>query len=578
MNETIIGIDLGTTNSEVAIAVDGNVEVIKIDDHEQLPSVVGLSEAGELLVGTPAKNQYALYPERTIRSVKREMGSDNKLSLGDQQYTPQEISAMILRRLKAAAEAHLGGAVAKAVITVPAYFSDAQRQATRDAGAIAGLEVVRIINEPTAAALTYESGHPGKRNILVYDLGGGTFDVSVVRMEGETVEVAASHGNNQLGGDDFDQRIVEHIVDHLKQQGADPSDSLQAMARIRRTAEQAKVRLSDAPFALIEEEHLLEKEGQPVHLSLELSRLDYEAMIEPYIDETLEAIHIALKGAAMTVADLDEVLLVGGTTRTPMVAERLEEVLKLQPRSELNPDLCVASGAAIQAAVIAGVKTTGVLVDITPYTFGTSALGMLDGVETLNLFVPLIRKNAVIPTTKSEAFYTAYDDQEAVDIKVYQGEARDALENTLIGSFRVEGLSKAPAGNIIVITFSLDLDGILHVTSREKKTGLEKGITIDNAFDRFDEARMEDAKSRIGQLFEGTLESDDPVREHNREATQARALIDKARNMLDTASEDDREDLIEMIENLEEALAGSDEAGLQDAITELTDLIYYLES
>lgn len=579
MSEKIIGIDLGTTNSEVAISIDGEVEVLKVDDHEQLPSVVGLGENGELLVGTPARNQYVLYPERTIRSVKREMGSDRKLALGEQEYTPQEISAMILRRLKGAAEARLGEPVGKAVITVPAYFSDAQRQATRDAGAIAGLEVVRIINEPTAAALTYESGHQGARKILVYDLGGGTFDVSVVNMEDETVEVVASHGNNRLGGDDFDEKIVERILAHLADQhGGELEIPIRARARIRRAAEQAKIRLSDAPFALIEEEHLFEKDGAALHLSLELSREEYEEMIEPFVEETLEAIHIALKGAAMAASDIDEVLLVGGSTRTPLIARRLEEVLKLQPRSELNPDLCVAAGAAIQAAVIAGVKTSGVLVDITPYTFGTSALSLLDGVEYPEVFVPLIRKNTVIPATKSEVFFTVYDDQEAVEVKVYQGEARDAMENTLIGAFKIEGLSKAPAGNPIITTFSLNLDGILNVTSREKKTGLENSITIDNAFDRFDEARMEAAKARIGQLFEGELAEDGEALEHNRGVVQGKALIEKARRLLDSASEDDREDLIELVENLEEAMAGEDDQALEDAMAELSDLIYYLES
>lgn len=579
MSETILGIDLGTTNSEVALSIDGKIEVLKVDGHEQLPSVVGLGEGGDLLVGEPAKNQYALYPERTIRSVKRDMGTEKKLHLGDQAYTPQEISAMILRRLKAAAEARLGEPVQKAVITVPAYFSDAQRQATRDAGAIADLEVVRIINEPTAAALTYESGQPGNRTILVYDLGGGTFDVSVVQMEGDHVEVVASHGNNHLGGDDFDQKIADHIVEHLEaEHGVDLREEPRAQARINRAAEDAKIFLTDNPYALIEEEHLLEKDGVPVHLSLELDRHDYEAMIEPFVEETLEAVHIALKGADLAVSDLDEVLLVGGATRTPMIPRRLEETLRIQPRGELNPDLCVASGAAIQAAVIAGEQTAGVLVDITPYTFGTSAVGLLDGVEYPDAFTPLIRKNTVIPATKSEVFYTMFDGQDVVEIKVYQGESRDALDNTLIGSFRMEGLSDAAAGNPIVTTFSLDLDGILHVTSREKISGLENSITIDNAMARFDEAQVEAAKSRIGRLFEGESEPVDDEQAHHRDTAQAKALMEKARGRLDAASGDDREDLIEMLENLDTALQGDDDQALADAIAEINDLLYYLET
>ena len=579
MKEIIIGVDLGTTNSEVAVVVDGQVEVIKIDDHEQLPSVVGIGEDGGLLVGTPARNQYVLYPERTVRSIKREMGKESSFHLGERDYTPQEISAMILRRLKQAAEEYLGATVNKAVITVPAYFSDAQRQATRDAGAIAGLEVVRIINEPTAAALTYESGHAGSKRILVYDLGGGTFDVSVVNMEGDVVEVVAGHGNNQLGGDDFDAKIVAHIVAHIQSENdIDAQLSNQAMARIQRAAEKAKITLSSNPYALIEEEYLLEQDGAPVHLSLELSRDDYEKMITPFVDETLDAIHIALKSANLAVSDLNEILLVGGSTRTPIIAQRLESTLNLQPRSELNPDLCVASGAAIQAAVISGEKTSGVLVDITPYTFGTSAYGELDGVEYPEVFVPVIRKNSVIPTTRSEVFFTMMDYQKAVEVKVFQGEARDALENIMIGDFKVEGLSAVPSGNPIIISFALDLDGILHVSAIEKSTGLEKSITIDNAITSFDEEEMLAARRRVGELFEGEIFEAEESQGQERDITQARGLIEKARSMLGDASADDREDLVDLTESLDRAIEDDDKAALLDASEQLTDLIYYLES
>ncbi|MFY9975447.1 MAG: Hsp70 family protein, partial [Chromatiaceae bacterium] len=471
MNDLIIGIDLGTTNSEVAVVQDGRTRVIEVDGSRLLPSVVGLADDGALLVGQAARNQVALYPERTVRSIKRRMGEDIKVPMGPESYTPQEISALILKRLKRAAEQELGQAINKAVITVPAYFSDAQRQATRDAGELAGLEVVRIINEPTAAALAYEVDHPQGKTILVYDLGGGTFDVSVVRVARDVTEVLSSHGNNHLGGDDFDARIVDHLIAHLGSQGQDPSDNRTAMARLTRAAEAAKIALSDAPFALIQEEYLLEHAGAPVNLSLELSREEYEAMIAPYIGETLEAVHIALKGAGLTVSDLDEVLLVGGATRTPLVQRRLEEELRMQPRSEVDPDLCVANGAAIQAAVIAGVQVASVLVDVTPYTFGTSAIGDLNGEFYPYVYVPLIRKNTPIPVTKSEAFETFHDGQRTILVHVYQGEDPDALNNTEIGSFRIDGLSDVPAGNVITTTFSLDVNGILHVSSREKRTG-----------------------------------------------------------------------------------------------------------
>jgi molecular chaperone DnaK len=576
LSDIIIGIDLGTTNSEVAVAEQGRTQIIEVDGAKILPSVVGLADDGALLVGQTARNQYALYPERTVRSVKRRMGEDVRLPMGDQAYTPQEISALILRRLKQAAEAYLGQPVSKAVITVPAYFSDAQRQATRDAGELAGLEVVRIINEPTAAALAYEADHKTANNVLVYDLGGGTFDVSVVRLNQDVTEVLASHGNNHLGGDDFDAKLVEHVVAHLKaENGIDPSGERAAMARITRACEAAKIALSDAPFALVEEEYLLEKDGKPVHLSLELERIAYEAMITPYIDETLEAVHIALKGAELAVTDIHEILLVGGATRTPLVQKRLEQELGMQPRSEVDPELCVAAGAAIQAAVIAGQQVAGVLVDVTPYTFGTSAWSDLNGEPYPYTFIPLIRKNTPIPVTKSDAFETLRDGQPAIEVRVYQGEDPDALNNTEIGSFRIDGLSNVPAGNVIVTTFSLDVNGILHVTSREKRTGLEKHITIDNATARFEEEELDAARGRLSALIQGEAEDVTPER---RDAVQARALTEKAERLLESANAEDREDLVNLVESVQDALAQGDTPALQRSVAELSDLIYYLES
>ncbi|NEX22420.1 Hsp70 family protein [Thiorhodococcus mannitoliphagus] len=576
MSDIIIGIDLGTTNSEVAVVQNGRPHIIEVDGAKILPSVVGLADDASLLVGKAARNQYVLYPERTIRSVKRRMGEDVSLDMGEQRYRPQEISALILQRLKRAAEDHLGEAVAKAVITVPAYFSDAQRQATRDAGQLAGLEVVRIINEPTAAALAYEADHTTAKTILVYDLGGGTFDVSVVRLSQDVTEVLASHGNNQLGGDDFDAKLVNHVVEHLKEtKGIDPSEARTAMARIVRACETAKIALSDAPYARIEEEYLLEQDGSPVNLSLEIDREVYEDMISDYIDETLEAVHIALKGASLAVSDIDEVLLVGGATRTPLVQQRLEETLGMQPRSEVDPDLCVAAGAAIQAAVVAGEKVSAVLVDITPYTFGTSAMSILNGEPYPYTYVPLIRKNTPIPVTKTEAFETLYDGQQIIDIKVYQGEDPDALNNTEIGSFRIEGLRDVEAGNIILTTFSLDLNGILQVTAREKSTGLEQRITIDNATSRFESQELDAARERLSTLIEG--EARDVTAEH-RGSVQAKALIEKAERLMDTASAEDKEDLVDMTESLRDALEAGDTGAIEEAKSALSDLIYYLET
>ncbi len=573
MNETIIGIDLGTTNSEVAVFQDGRVQVLETEPASKLlPSVVGLAPDGGLLVGRAAANQYVLFPERTIKSIKRRMGSVDKVMLGDQAYTPQEISALILDRLKRIATAHLGKEARKAVITVPAYFSDAQRQATRDAGAIAGLEVVRIINEPTAAALAYEAEQQGEKHVLVYDLGGGTFDVSVVRLEKGVVEVLASHGNNHLGGDDFDQKIIEHALDYLNGPcGIDVSASRAAMARITRAAEIAKITLSDHPYAQIGEEYLLEHEGRPFHLSLEIARSEYEPMIQGFIDQTLEALHIALDGAGLSVSRLDEVLLVGGATRTPLIQKRLEEELRLPPRSEVDPELCVAAGAAIQAAQIAGTRVSSVLVDVTPYTFGTSAISELNGEWYPYKFVPLIRKNTAIPVTKSEVFYTSYDGQSVVEVQVYQGEDPDALNNTEIGRFRVEGLSDVPEGNPIIATFSLDLDGILNVTAKEKRSGLQKGIAIDNATTRFEREEMDLARERVAALVGSELPQDAVAQE-------AQALIDKAQGIMDGANEEDREDLIALIEETRDSLETKDIEALRKVMEKLNDLVFYLES
>ncbi len=585
MSEIIVGIDLGTTNSEIAIVEEGKIVVIEDAGCKILPSFVGMSENNEILVGEPAKNQYVLYPERTIKSIKRQIGEENEVEMAGQAYTPQEISAIILKRLKDIAEAYLNKPVHKAVITVPAYFSDAQRQATREAGEIAGLEVVRMINEPTAAALSYEAEQKAHKRILVYDLGGGTFDVSVVSIEDDVVEVIASHGNNHLGGDDFDQKITDYIVEHIQEKsGLNIQQSRKAMARINRAAEEAKRALSDQPFVIIEEEYLDEHDGAPVHFSLELARYDYEEMIADSIDETLEAVHIALNGANLTASDIDEILLIGGSTRTPLVSERLIEELGISPRLEVDPDLCVATGAAIQAAMIAGadVSISTVLVDITPYTYGTSAIGELDGELYPYKYVPIIHKNSALPLAKTEVFYTMRDSQEAVEVRVFQGEDPDALNNIQIGEFMIEGLSKVPQGNPILVKLELDLNGILHVSAQEKKTGLEKSIVIDNAIYRFEEEEMEAAKERIRDIFgeggEGAVVVDQEAADIHHAVIQARALVEKAERMLDQASAEDREDMVNIIETINDAIAKEDLTVLEEPMDQLSDILYYLET
>ena len=583
MSETIVGIDLGTTNSEIAVYRDGRPEV-QADGSGRLilPSVVGLDQDGSLLVGEAARNQYILHPDRTVRSIKRLMGSDRKVSLGDRNYTPQDVSAMILRRLREIAEERLGAPVRKAVITVPAFFSDAQRQATREAGEIAGFEVARIVNEPTAAALVYEAAQQQGKRVLVYDLGGGTFDVSVVRIEEGVVEVIASHGNNHLGGDDFDHKIVEHVLDHLRiEHKVDVSDNPQAMARIHRAAENAKKHLSDHPFARIEEEYLAEVGGKPVHLALELARADYEEMIAPFIEETLSAIHIALESAALTASQIEEVLLVGGATRTPLIRDRMFEVFGRPARGEVDPDLCVAMGAAIQGASVAGEKVSAVLVDVTPYTFGTGALGELGGTLYPYCFIPIIPKNTPIPVRKSEAFATINDNQKVVEVRIYQGENEDALENIQIGEFRVEDLADVPAGNTIILDLALDRDGILHVSAKEKATGLERRITIDKAMSRYEKAEIEEARQHIDRLFGES--TDETVTAANVEGTapvdpKLEALLAKARARLDGAVAEDRTEIVDLIETIEDSRASGDDARLADTVQRLDDLLFYLET
>ena len=584
MIEDVVGIDLGTTNSEIAVYRDGRPEVLADElGRKIMPSVVGVRETGELLVGEDARNQFVLYPERTVRSIKRRMGSNDKVYLAGSEYTPQEISAMILKRLKDIAERSLGRPVHKAVITVPAYFSDTQRQATREAGEIAGLEVVRIANEPTAAALVYEAAqHQGKR-ILVYDLGGGTFDASVVRIEAGVVEVISSHGNNHLGGDDFDHKIVEHILDHLKiKQGVDVAGQPKAMARIVRSAEAAKKHLSDHPFARIEEEYVAETAGKPIHLALELSREEYEEMIAPFIEETLSAVHVALESASLTSSQVDEILLVGGATRTPLIRKCLLEAFAREARGEVDPDLCVALGAAIQGGAIAGAEVSAVLVDVTPYTFGTSALGELNGELYPYHYVPIIPKNTAIPVRKSEVFFTVVDDQKTVEVRVFQGENADALENIQLGEFRVEGLSKAPAGNPIIIDLALDRDGILHVSATEKNTGLERRITIDKAMSRYEKNELDDARQRITGLFDAEDADGLPLPSGGTTGTPAEtdlaALVAKAQAKLDEARDEDRAELIDIVEIIRDCKERGDVAGLEEASRQLGDLLFYLET
>jgi molecular chaperone DnaK (HSP70) len=583
MSDPIVGIDLGTTNSEVAALFDGEVRVLDEAGETILPSYAGLAPDGQLIVGTPARNQYVVYPERTVKSIKRLMGTDDVVSMGDgAAYSPAEISAMILRALKERAERKLGTAVKRAVITVPAYFSDRQRQATRDAGAIAGLEVVRILNEPTAAALAYGAGRSGASTLLVYDLGGGTFDVSLVRIDNDVTEVLASHGNNHLGGDDFDRLVVDSILARL------PGDlkraieaDRRAMSRIVRASEEARKRLSFEPHTAVREENLVELKGVPQHVDLELDREELEETLLPLLKQTLESVHRALTDAGKRARDLDGILLVGGATRTPLVSSLLEGATGLTPRQDLHPDLCVALGAAVQAARIEGHDIDRVLVDISPWSFGVSHLGYLGDRATEHCFRAVIPRNTPLPASRTEAFATVYDAQESVRISIFQGEDPDALRNVFIGDFLVEGLSEVPAPNEILCRMDLDLDGILRVTATEKATGLSKQTTIERATAALGEADLAKARARVRELFVDADEADDFDDAIDVVATDswpaAEALLARSRALLDRMPNADREEAIALNEDLHLAMQRGEKERVTRLSKELEDFLFFVE-
>ncbi len=606
MSDVIVGIDLGTTNSEVAVVRDGRPQVLPVDGDPILPSVVGLAEDGRLLVGKPARNQWVLAPDRTVKSIKRKMGQDTTVSLGGQSFRPQEISAMILRRLKEAAEAELGVPVRKAVITVPAYFNDSQRQATREAGALAGLEVVRIINEPTAAALTYNPAQTGTERFLVYDLGGGTFDCSIVQAEAGVFEVLASHGDTQLGGDDFDDLLLDYVADEFAElYGVDLRADRVAKARLLRAVEAAKRHLSDHPFARIEEEFIAEKDGVPLHFSTEIERGEYEDLIRPLIDRTMECVQMALDDARWTASRIDRVVLVGGSTRTPLIGQLLEERLGQPAHREVHPDLCVALGAAVQAGIVAGQNVGAVLVDITPHTLGIKCLEYPDDyTRSANEFkyAPIIKRNTPLPASRSEVFCTVTDGQPTVEIDVYQGESGDVRRNHRVGRFLVEGLARVPAGNQVVVQLDLTLDGTLKVTAREKATGLQKQVHIENALARFAIEERDAARARLDRLWgngrvggggdeaDGTDTPPPASRppldvpllfpgpaEGQRESVQARALLEKAERVREKVSDEDRAELDRLTERVRVALTDRAWGDLTAASNELADVLFYLE-
>ncbi len=604
MADLIVGIDLGTTNSEVASFVDGRVQILG-PGNGVLPSCVGFSASGELLVGESARNQLALYPERTVRSIKRRMGSGETVMLAGKSFTPPEISSLILRELAGWAKSALGETPNKAVITVPAYFSDAQRAATREAGALAGLEVVRILNEPTAASLAYGYAGGGRHTALVYDLGGGTFDVSVVSVEGDVTEVLASHGNNRLGGDDFDDLLAAHLAREFeKQHGIDvrQGNNPGAKARLWWAAEEAKKRLSSEVYVQIREESVLMRNGRPLHLEMEISRHDYEDMIRALVESTLDSVSKALSDSGRRPGDMDAVLLVGGSTRTPLVFEMLRERIGIEPRQDVHPDLCVALGAGVMASRLSGRDAGRVLVDVSPYSFGISFLGERGGVPYPHCFRPIIRRNTPLPLTRSEEYSTSHPFQTEVDLHIFQGEDDDALKNIPVGDFTIEGLTSLSSSNEIICKMRLDLDGILEITAVEKRTGKSKRITIDNALKAKSDDEIREARKRLEEMYrsrgeEHDHEHHDHGHEHEFEEAgelvesemeaafreplpgeeAALYLVERCRNLLDRMHAEDREEAIELNERIHDAVAAGDVATMNEAARGLKELLFFME-
>jgi len=469
----IIGIDLGTTNSCVAVMEGGEAVVIpNAEGNRTTPSVVGFSKSGERLVGQVAKRQSVSNPDKTVSSIKRQMGSDFKVKIDGKTYSPQEISAMVLQKLKTDAEAYLGQPVTQAVITVPAYFTDAQRQATKDAGAISGLEVLRIINEPTAAALAYGLDKKDDSTVLVFDLGGGTFDVSILELSQGMVEVKATSGNNHLGGDDFDQRLIDYMVaEYKKSNGADLSKDRVALQRLKEAAEKAKIELSGVTNSNVNLPFITMTEQGPQHLDMNISRAKFEDLISDLVESTIGPTRQAIEDVKLSWSKIDQIILVGGSTRIPFVVEAIKKLSGKEPHKGVNPDEVVAMGAAIQGGVLSGEVKDMILLDVTPLSLGIETLG--------GVFTRIIDRNSTIPTTKSQTFSTAADNQTSVDIHVLQGEREMANYNKTLGRFQLTGLPPAPRGiPQIEVKFDIDANGIVHVSAKDMATGNEQKVTI----------------------------------------------------------------------------------------------------
>jgi molecular chaperone DnaK len=567
MSKTV-GIDLGTTYSLVSVVEAGRPRVLTRGGERLVPSVVGLSDEGQILVGQAALNQYVAAPERTVRSVKRKMGTTEPVRLGDRSYQPEEISGFILRYLKQMAGEVLGEPVGRAVITVPAFFNDTQRQATQRAGELAGLEVLRIINEPTAAALAYGIDRQTDQFLLVYDLGGGTFDVSVIEQQGEILEVRASHGNVHLGGDDFDERLFQHLLAYLSNEHRyDFKEDRRATARLIRAAERAKIALSDAPYAQVKEEFLARYDGQIAHLDLEVSRDELERLIDDLLASTLRSIDSALQDAGLKPEQINRGLLVGGSTRIPRVSALIQEHMGLEPSMEVNPDEAVALGAAAQAAIINGEEVNAMLIDVAPHSLGIEIAEIAFGEVVPGRYRPIIRRNTTIPTTKAERFYTLTPDQDTVKISAFQGESPVSSENTALGEFMFTDIpppEEPDRPREVIVEFSYNLNGIVEVTAGDRRGERREAMTVSTSG-----GQRVTSEPETKRHFEPSLER-----------AIAQALKDAARLELQLDADGRTKEAARLRKArhaLEETHEQSDEKQVRKALDTLEDRIYDLE-